>query len=91
MWCFIPKYLRKQLYGELRRYLGEVLRKLAEQKESRIEEEHLLLDHVHMMGIHSGLRGRTGSFGWLNESPWGRLAFGKDSATIQAIFMDEPI
>jgi putative transposase len=29
--------------------LGEVLRKLAEQKESRIEKGHLLPDHVHMM------------------------------------------
>jgi len=29
--------------------LGEVFRKLAEQKESRIEEGHLLPDHVHMM------------------------------------------
>jgi len=29
--------------------LGEVLRKLAVQKESRIEEGHLLPDHVHMM------------------------------------------
>jgi putative transposase len=28
---------------------GEVFRKLAEQKESRIEEGHLLLDHVHML------------------------------------------
>ena len=46
---FIPKYRRKQLYGELRRHLGEVLRKLAEQKESRIEEGHLMADHVHMM------------------------------------------
>ena len=45
---FIPKYRRKQLYGELRRYWGEVLRKLAEQKESRIEEGHLMPDHVHM-------------------------------------------
>src|SRR5215472_6000230 len=35
---FIPKYRRKQLYGELRRHLGEVLGKLAEQKESRIED-----------------------------------------------------
>jgi REP element-mobilizing transposase RayT len=33
---FIPKCRRKVLYGELRRHLGEVLRKLAEQKESRI-------------------------------------------------------
>ena len=46
---FIPKCRRKALYGELRRYLGEVFRKLAEQKESRIEEGHLLPDHVHMM------------------------------------------
>ena len=46
---FIPKYRRKTLYVQLRRYLGEVLRKLAEQKESRIEEGHLMPDHVHMM------------------------------------------
>ena len=46
---FIPKCRRKVLYGSLRRHLGEVFRKLAEQKESRIEEGHLLADHVHMM------------------------------------------
>lgn len=46
---FIPKCRRKTLYGELRRYLGEVFRKLAQQKESRIEEGHLLSDHVHML------------------------------------------
>jgi putative transposase len=46
---FIPKYRRRVLYGQLRRHLGEVFRKLAEQKESRIEEGHLMPDHVHMM------------------------------------------
>ena len=46
---FIPKYRRRALYGQLRRHLGEVFRKLAEQKESRIEEGHLMPDHVHMM------------------------------------------
>lgn len=46
---FIPKYRRRALYGELRRYLGAVFRDLAEQKESRIEEGHLLADHVHML------------------------------------------
>ena len=46
---FIPKCRRKALYLELRRYLGEVFRKLAEQKESRIEEGHLLPDHVQML------------------------------------------
>src|SRR3954468_15293495 len=46
---FIPKCRRKTLYQQLRRHLGEVFRKLAEQKESRIEEGHLMADHVHMM------------------------------------------
>jgi len=46
---FIPKCRRKALYGALRKHLGKVFRKLAEQKESRIEEGHLLPDHVHIM------------------------------------------
>ena len=46
---FIPKCRRKTLYGELRRHLGEVFRRLAAQKESRIEEGHLMPDHVPMM------------------------------------------
>ena len=46
---FIPKCRRRTLYEQLRRYLGEVFRKLAEQKESRIEEGHLMQDHVHML------------------------------------------
>jgi putative transposase len=46
---FIPKCRRRTRYGELRRHLGEVFRQLALQKESRIEEGHLLADHVHML------------------------------------------
>ncbi len=46
---FIPKYRKKRIYGEIRRHLGEALRRLAEQRESRIEEGHLRPDHVHMM------------------------------------------
>ena len=46
---FIPKCRRRTLYQELRRHLGEVFRRLAEQKESQIEEGHLQPDHVHMM------------------------------------------
>ena len=46
---FIPKYRKKRIYGGIRRQLGEVLRKLAEQRESRVEEGHLMPDHVHMM------------------------------------------
>ena len=46
---FMPKCRRRTLYGQLRRHLGEVFRKLAQQKESTIEEGHLMPDHVHMM------------------------------------------
>ena len=46
---FIPKCRRKTLYLQLRKYLGDVFRNLAMQKESRIEEGHLMPDHVHMM------------------------------------------
>jgi len=46
---FIPKCRRKVLYGQLRVHLGEVFRKLAGQKESRVEEGHLMPDHVHML------------------------------------------
>ena len=46
---FIPKYRRKVLYEKLRAELGEVFHRLAGQKESRIEEGHLMPDHVHMM------------------------------------------
>ena len=46
---FIPKYRRRAIFGGIRGDLGEVFRRLAEQKESRIEEGHLMPDHVHMM------------------------------------------
>ena len=46
---FIPKCRRKVLYGNIRRDLGEVFRSLAGRKESKIEEGHLMPDHVHMM------------------------------------------
>ncbi|MBF0146101.1 MAG: IS200/IS605 family transposase, partial [Magnetococcales bacterium] len=46
---FIPKGRRKVLYEQLRRVLGEVFRTLAQHKESRIEEGHLMPDHVHML------------------------------------------
>ena len=46
---FIPKCRRKTLYEQLHRHLGEVFRTLAEQRQCRILEGHLLPDHVHML------------------------------------------
>jgi len=46
---FIPKYRKKVLFGQIRKEMGEVFHRLARQKESLIEEGHLMPDHVHMM------------------------------------------
>jgi putative transposase len=45
---WIPKWRRKVLYGRIRKYLGDVFRELARQRESPILEGHLCSDHVHI-------------------------------------------
>ena len=48
--AFIPKYRKKAMYGALRRHAsGGGLRRLAGQRESAVEEGHLLADHAHKM------------------------------------------
>lgn len=46
---FIPKCRRKVMYREIRRHLGEVFHELARRRESKVEEGHLMVDHVHML------------------------------------------
>jgi putative transposase len=46
---FIAKCRRKALYVQLREELGKVFRELAQQKECRVEEGHMMPDHVHML------------------------------------------
>ena len=46
---WIPKYRKKVFYGEIRRYLGGIIKELAKQKESLILEGHLMPDHLHML------------------------------------------
>ena len=46
---WIPNYRKKVMYGEIRKYLGEVIRELARQKESLVLEGHLMSDHLHML------------------------------------------
>ena len=46
---WIPKYRRKAIYDQLRKYLGSTFRDLAGQKECKILEGHLRADHVHML------------------------------------------
>ena len=68
---FIPKCRRKTLYAQLRPHLGEVFKRLAEQKESRIEEGHLML---HQWPAPSGPRACIWSRVVINSTSIGGLA-----------------
>src|SRR5499426_2211085 len=46
---FTPKYRKKLLFGQIRRHLGTVFHELARRKQCKIEEGHLMRDHVHML------------------------------------------
>ena len=44
---FIPKRRKKAVFGR-RKHLGEIFRELALQRESKVVEGHLMVDHVRM-------------------------------------------
>jgi putative transposase len=46
---WIPKYRKKELYGDLRKYLGEVFREPARRREGEILEGHMMPDHAHTL------------------------------------------
>jgi len=45
---FIPKKRMKTIFGAVRKHLGMMLHDLAQQKECKIVEGHLMSDQVHM-------------------------------------------
>ena len=54
---FIPKYRKKVLFGKIRLELGEIFHSLARQKESLIEEGHLMpdpYDDIDLCGLAGG-------------------------------------
>ena len=46
---FAPKYRRKAIYGQLKADIGQILRKLCEQKGVEIIEATAMSDHIHML------------------------------------------
>ena len=46
---FAPKYRRKVIYGELKKDIGQILRKLCDQKNVEILEAEACSDHIHML------------------------------------------
>ena len=45
---FIPKKRKKAIFGVIRKHIGSVLHELANHKDCKILEGHLMSDHVHM-------------------------------------------
>ena len=46
---FAPKFRRKEIYGQLVADIGQILRKLCEQKKVEILEATACIDHIHML------------------------------------------
>lgn len=46
---FAPKYRRQEIYGKIKADIGQILRKLCEQKGVEIIEAQACTDHIHMM------------------------------------------
>ena len=46
---WIPKCRQKKMFGSLRKFLVEIFHDLARQKERRIAEGHVCIDHVHLL------------------------------------------
>ena len=97
---FTPKYRKKLLFGQIRRHLGTVFRELAQRRECKIEEGHLMPDHVHML-IH--LKGKSSIWiarnverklrNFLGHKFWARGYFvstiGRDEETIRAYIRNQ--
>ena len=46
---FAPKYRMKEIYGKIRKDIGEIIRKLCNQKGVEIIEAEACPDHIHML------------------------------------------
>lgn len=46
---FAPKFRRKAIYGQLKADIGQILRKLCEEKKVEIIEAEACADHIHML------------------------------------------
>ena len=50
----VTKYRRKEIYGQLKKDIGEILRTLCRQKNVEILEAEACIDHIHIMGFLKG-------------------------------------
>lgn len=79
---FAPKFRRKEIYGQLRKDIGEILRKLCEQKGVEIIEAEACPDHIHMLVSIPPKMSISGFMGYLKGKSallifqkWGNMKF----------------
>ena len=48
---FAPKYRRKEIYGQLKKDIGDILRKLCEQRDYRMDGTNFVLSNI--LNAHS--------------------------------------
>lgn len=46
---FAPKFRRKEIYGNLKADIGQILRQLCQRKEVEVIEAQACVDHIHML------------------------------------------
>ena len=66
---FAPKYRRMVIYGQIKKDIGQILRKLCEQKDIEIIEAEACPDHIHMLISFSPKYSISYVMGYLKEQP----------------------
>ena len=46
---WIPKYRRKKMYESIRKDIAQEIKRLAECRECKVLEGHMMIDHIHML------------------------------------------
>jgi len=79
---FAPKYRRKEIYGQLKKDIGEILRTLCKQKNVEILEAEACVDHIHMLVSIPPKMSVSGFMGYLKGKSslqifqkWGNMKF----------------
>ena len=79
---FAPKYRRKEIYGQIKKDVGEILRKLCQEKKVEIIEAEACPDHIHMLVSIPPKMSVAGFMGYLKGKSslmifqkWGNMKF----------------
>lgn len=73
---FAPKHRRKEIYGEKKQEISEILRQLCEWKGVRIVEAHACVDHIHML-VEIPPKMSVSSFVWVLKGKSSLMIFEK--------------